>query len=288
MPDDKEIENLIVRALSEDVGSGDITSWAVVDKNFKGTAVIRAKEKGTLAGIKVTEKVFKKVDPKLKFTPFLRDGDKIRPKEKIASVKGNIRSILKAERTALNFLQQLSGVATYTASFVNKVKGTPVKILDTRKTVPALRALQKQAVKSGGGENHRMGLYDMILIKENHIKAAGGIRQAVKRAKSFALKRFKGERLKIEVEVKTLKETGQAARLGVDMIMLDNMSLIRIKKAVKIIRSYDKKVKIEVSGKIDLNRVRQIAKTGVDFISVGALTHSAEALDFNLEVVALS
>jgi nicotinate-nucleotide pyrophosphorylase (carboxylating) len=284
----KEIDRLIALALHEDVGSGDLTSEAVVDGKLRGTALIRAKEKGLLAGIKVAETVFKKVDPELKFTAFLKDGAKIKPKEKIASIKGNMRSILKAERTALNFLQQLSGVATYTASFVDKVKGTSVEILDTRKTVPALRDLQKKAVKSGGGENHRMGLYDMILIKENHIKAAGGISRAIKKAKSFASKRFKGKRLRIEVEAKTLKETEQAARLGVDVIMLDNMSLKQIKKAVKIIRSFDKKVKIEVSGKMDLNRVRQIAKTGVDFISVGALTHSAKALDFSLEVVALN
>lgn len=285
---DKKIEQLITLVLHEDIGSGDVTSKAAVDSGLRGTALIWAKEKGVLAGIKVAEKVFKKVDSNLRFTAFLKDGDRIKPKQKIASIIGSVRSILKAERTALNFLQQLSGVATYTASFADKVKGTPARILDTRKTVPALRALQKQAVNSGGGENHRMGLYDMILIKENHIKTAGSISEAIKGAKLYSSKKSKGKRLKIEVETKTLREAEQAARLGVDMIMLDNMSLNQIKKAVKIIRSHDKKVKIEVSGNVELNEVRRIATTGVDFISVGVLTHSAKALDFSLKVVALN
>lgn len=288
MPDDKQIDKLIALALGEDVGSGDVTSGAVVDQNLRGTAVIRAKEKGVLAGIRIARTVFKKVDRTLKFTSFFEDGDTIRPNDRIALIKGNVRRILKGERTALNFLQQLSGVATYTASFVDKAKGAPVQILDTRKTVPNLRPLQKQAVKAGGGENHRRGLYDMILIKENHIRAAGSISEAIKGAKLYSSKKSKGKRLKIEVETKTLREAEQAARLGVDMIMLDNMSLNQIKKAVKIIRSHDKKVKIEVSGNVELNEVRQIATTGVDFISVGALTHSAKALDFSLKVVALN
>lgn len=287
MLDGKEIEKLIALALREDIEPGDITSRSVVDRNLKGTAVIQAKEKGILAGIKIAEEVFKKVDPNLKFTPFFKDGDRIKPQEKIASIKGDVRGILKAERTALNFLQQLSGVATYTSRFVDKIKGRSAKILDTRKTVPGLRALQKYAVRLGGGKNHRMGLYDMILIKENHIKAAGSVSEAIQRAKSFFSKRIKDKRMKIEVETKTLKQTKEAARMGVDTIMLDNMSLNQIKMAVKIIRSSDKRTKIEVSGKINLNRVKQIAQTGVDFISVGALTHSAKALDFSLKVVTL-
>ena len=188
---DKEIGKVIDRALGEDIGSGDITSNSVVDHNLKGTAVIGVKESGILAGIKIAERVFKKVDPNLKFISFLKDGNRIKPTDKIASITGNIRNILKAERTALNFLQQLSGVATLTFRFVDIVKGTPVRILDTRKTVPGLRALQKYAVRLGGGKNHRMGLYDMILIKENHIKAAGSISEAVIRAKSFNKKRIK-------------------------------------------------------------------------------------------------
>lgn len=287
MMNGKEIEKLIDRALREDIGSGDITSRSVVDLDLEGIAVIQVKESGILAGIKIAQKVFKKINPGLKFTPFFKDGDRIKPQNKIASVEGNIRSILKAERTALNFLQQLSGVATFTSTFVNKVKGTPVKILDTRKTVPGLRALQKYAVRLGGGKNHRMGLYDMILIKENHIKAAGGVDEAIKRAKSFSKKKSKTRKLKIEVETRTLKELEKASQMGVDMIMLDNMSLSQTRKAVKIIRSIDTKIRIEVSGEIDLSKVRQIAKTGVDFISVGALTHSAKALDFSLKVVAL-
>ena len=287
MSNGKEIEQLIDRALREDIGSGDVTSQAVVDRDLKGTAIILAKEKGILAGLKIAQRIFKKVDPNLKFIPFKRDGDRIKPKDKIASISGNIRSVLKAERTALNFLQQLSGIAAYTSTFVNKVKGSSVKILDTRKTVPGLRALQKYAVKLGGGQNHRMGLYDMILIKENHIKSAGGITEAIKKALSFSKKKSKTGKLKIEVETKTSKEVEKAAQMGVDMIMLDNMSLPQIRKAVRIIRSIDENLKIEVSGNIDLDQVRQIAKTGIDFISVGALTHSAKALDFSLKVVAL-
>ena len=283
---DREIDKLIALALAEDVGSGDLTSQAVVDGKLRGTALIRAKEKGVLAGIQVAQRVFKKADPTLKFTSFFKEGDRIRPKDRIALIKGSVRSILKAERTALNFLQQLSGVATYTSGFVAEVKGTPVKILDTRKTVPGLRTFQKQAVRSGGGQNHRMGLYDMILIKENHIKAAGSLSRAVNAAKSYSSRKLGGKRSRIEVEAKTLKEAGQAARLGVDMIMLDNMSLKHIKKAVRIIKSHDRKVKIEASGEIRLNRVKEIARAGVDFISVGALTHSAQALDFSLEVEA--
>ncbi len=283
----KEIEKLIDRALGEDTGSGDITSQCVVGRNLKGTAMIQAKEKGILAGIKIARRIFNKADHNLKFIPFKRDGDRIKPQDKIATIDGNIRSILKAERTALNFLQQLSGVATFTSTFVNKVKGTSVRILDTRKTIPGLRALQKYAVRLGGGQNHRMGLYDMILIKENHIKAAGGVAEAIKRAKSISEKMLVNRKSEIEVETRTLKEVEKAAQMGVDMIMLDNMSLPQIKKAVKIIRSIDKKIKIEVSGNIDFSNVRQIAKTGIDFISVGALTHSAKALDFSLKVVAL-
>lgn len=287
MTNGKEIEKLIDRALWEDIGPGDVTSQVVVNRDLKGTAIILVKEKGILAGLKIAQKIFKKVDPDLKFNAFKRDGDRIKPQDKIASITGNIRNILKGERTALNFLQQLSGVATYTSSFVNKIKGISVEILDTRKTVPGLRALQKYAVKLGGGHNHRMGLYDMILIKENHIRTAGGITEAIKRAMSFSKKKLKTRNPKIEVETKTLKEVEKAAQMGVDMIMLDNMSLPQIRKAVKIARSFDKNIKIEVSGNIGLNQVRQIAKTGIDFISVGGLTHSAKALDFSLKVVAL-
>lgn len=283
----KEIEKMIDRALREDIGSGDITSQCVVDRDLKGSAIILAKEKGILAGLKIARRIFNKVDPDLKFIPFFKDGDKIKPQDKMASIEGNIRSILKAERTALNFLQQLSGVATFTSAYVNKVKGTSVRILDTRKTIPGLRALQKYAVKLGGGQNHRLGLYDMILIKENHIKVAGGITEAIKRAKSISKKMLVNRKPEIEVETRTLKEVEKAAQMGVDMIMLDNMSLPQIKKAVKIIRSIDKKIKIEVSGNIELSDVRQIAKTGIDFISVGAVTHSAKAIDFSLKVVAL-
>jgi nicotinate-nucleotide pyrophosphorylase (carboxylating) len=208
-----------------------------------------------------------------------RDGQKVRKGEKIASIEGKAKDILTAERTALNFLQRLSGIATMTSKYVEKTKRTKAKILDTRKTTPGLRTLEKQAVKAGGGQNHRMGLFDMFLIKENHIKAAGGITQAVKKAKS----RRKKE--KIEVEVRNPSELKEALQSKPDWIMLDNMSTEQMKKAVSIIRAVDPKIKIEASGNVNLKNVRKIALAGVDFISVGALTHSAPALDLSLILI---
>ncbi|MGB2990086.1 MAG: carboxylating nicotinate-nucleotide diphosphorylase, partial [Candidatus Zixiibacteriota bacterium] len=194
-------------------------------------------------------------------------------------VRGKIQGILSAERTAVNFLQRLSGIATLTAKYVEEVKGTKTKILDTRKTTPGLRVLEKYAVKAGGGKNHRMGLFDMILIKENHIKAAGGISKAIKRARSKCRKK------KIEVEVRNLSEVREAIESKSDWIMLDNMRIDRMRKAVRMIRSASRAIKIEASGSVNLKNVRKIALTGVDFISVGALTHSAPALDMSLMLI---
>ncbi|MEO0114550.1 MAG: carboxylating nicotinate-nucleotide diphosphorylase [candidate division WOR-3 bacterium] len=271
----KLIRDLIKIALKEDIGTGDITTKLVVPKKVKVKAVIIAKAKGILAGIDVAKQVFHAVDKTLRFTPMKRDGDRLRPNTIIASIQGKASSILIAERTALNFLQHLSGIATLTNQFVQAVKGTKVKILDTRKTIPGLRILEKYAVKVGGGENHRLGLYDMILIKSNHSKVAGSIVQAVNRVKA-------GNRrgLRFEVEAKNLDEVKTALALNCPMIMLDNMSIAEMRSAVKL-----GKAKFEASGGINLKNVRKIAQTGVDYISIGALTHSAKALDISLQII---
>jgi len=273
---DDKIKHLIELVLSEDIGKGDLTSEATLEQNLSSEGMITAKEDGIIAGLPITEMVFHRVDPDLTFVSSSKDGDRIRRGEKVATITGRVKNILSAERVALNFLQRLSGIATLTSKYVETVKGTNVKILDTRKTTPGLRALEKYAVKMGGGENHRMGLFDMILIKENHIKVVGSISQAIQKAK----KKCPNE--KIEVETKNLEEVNEAVRSGADWIMLDNMSIEEMKKAVKIIRSCKREIKIEASGRVDLNNVRKIALTGVNFISVGALTHSAPALDFSL------
>jgi nicotinate-nucleotide pyrophosphorylase (carboxylating) len=220
--------------------------------------------------------VFRAVNSRVVFKMIKRDGERIRKGEKVALVRGKIQGILSAERTAVNFLQRLSGIATLTAKYVEEIKDTRAQILDTRKTTPGLRVLEKYAVRTGGGRNHRMGLFDMVLIKENHIKAAGGLSRAIMRARS------KRRKEKIEVEVRNLAEAKEAVEAGPDWIMLDNMRIDQMRKAVRTIRSVSRAVKIEASGSANLRNVRKIASTGVDFISVGALTHSAPTLDLSL------
>ena len=224
----------------------------------------------------MAKSVFKEIDSGLVLKPLAGDGDKVRPGKKVALIQGKVKSILAGERAALNFLQRLSGIATFTGEFVRRIRGTRAKILDTRKTTPGLRFLEKYAVKKGGGKNHRLGLYDMILIKDNHIKAAGSVSLAIRKA----LRNRKG--LKIEVETRNLEEIKKALNFKIDRIMLDNFKPEDLKKAVKLIRSKNKNLEIEASGRVNLKNVRRIALSGVDYISVGALTHSAEALDFSL------
>jgi len=279
---DDKIRHLIDLALSEDIGKGDLTTEATIDKGLLAKGVIVAKEEGVIAGLEIVKRVFEKLDPNLILESAFRDGNKVMRKDEVATLKGRVKSILSGERTALNFLQKLSGIATLTSKYLEKTKDTGVKILDTRKTTPGLRVLEKYAVKMGGGENHRMGLFDMILIKGNHIKAVGSIAKAIQKVKA------KYPQEKIEVETKNIKEVEEAISSEVDWIMLDNMSLEEMKKAVKLIRSSQREIKIEASGRVDLNNVREIALTGVDFISVGALTHSAPALDFSLFLVELN
>lgn len=273
-----EIELLIDLALREDLGeNGDVTSNCILNSDDEGQANIIVKKDGIIAGLPIAEWVFKKVNPGLKVQNRVEEGSKVQRYEEVVRIIGPLAGILTAERTGLNFLQRLSGIATLTAEFVRKVAGTKVRILDTRKTTPGFRVLEKYAVRAGGGGNHRFGLYDMVLIKENHIAAAGGIASAVEQTRENMKKRELN--LKIEVEVRNLSEVEQVLNLAVDRLMLDNMSLQKIREAVKLANG---KVELEVSGGVTLETVREIAETGVNYISVGALTHSASSLDLSL------
>lgn len=285
---------LIRRALKEDIGKGDITSNLIIPKDLSVEAEIIAKEDGVLAGGDVARLVFHLADKRVKFISRLKDGARLKKGDTIAILKGPARSILKAERTALNFLGHLCGVATLTSQFVSKVKGTNAKIMDTRKTTPLLRALEKRAVKTGGGFNHRMGLYDQVLVKDNHIKILKILNskseiplgpeifsgQGLNKSKIQILKQ---KRIKIEIEVKNLQELKEALKAGPDIIMLDNVNLGQIKEAVRL--RGRRNIKLEASGGVNLKNVRTIAKTGVDMISIGALTHSAPTLDVSLEII---
>lgn len=268
----KIIKNLIKLALKEDIGSGDITTQATVPENLKAKAIIFAKEEGIICGLEVAKMVFKMLEPKIIFKKLVKDGDKVIFGEKIAEISGKAGKILTAERTALNFLQRLSGIATLTAKFVKRTKPYKAKILDTRKTTPGLRILEKYAVRVGGGKNHRFGLWDGILIKGNHIDLVG-LKESAKRTKKLGKK--------VEVEARNLKEVKEALEAGADIIMLENMDLKTIKKGVELI---GKKALIEVSGGVNLANVREIAKTGVDWISIGRLTHSVKSLDMSLRI----
>jgi len=266
---------LIERAIAEDIGPGDVTSEAILPADLHLRGLIVAKAQGIIAGLPIAEAVFARVDPSIGFTPHVRDGDRVAPGDIVAEVVGPARGMLAAERIALNFLQHLSGIATLTRAFVDAVAATKAVILDTRKTLPGYRVLEKYAVRMGGGQNHRMGLYDMVLIKDNHIAAAGSITAAVARARAAH------PDLPIEVEVKSLDELREALTLDVVRIMLDNMSLEEMRAAVAMASG---RVPLEASGGVTLERVSAIADTGVDYISIGALTHSAPALDLSMEV----
>ncbi|MDI6840206.1 MAG: carboxylating nicotinate-nucleotide diphosphorylase [bacterium] len=273
------LEQIVRLALKEDIGKGDITTELVIPEAATGNALIISKEPGVLAGGSVANAVFKTISPESKFVQRVKDGETFKKGATLFEIHGPIHAILKCERTALNFLQRLSGIATLTYKFVNKVKGTKVKILDTRKTTPGLRELEKYAVRCGGGYNHRFGLWDMILIKDNHIRAAGGIKEAISKIKNQISK------IKVEIEVKNLSEFKEAITYPVDMIMLDNMPIKEMREAVKLAKKRKSKIELEASGGINLNNVREIAKTGVDYISVGKITRSAPSIDMSLEIV---
>ena len=270
-----DIQSLIQRALSEDLGDGDATTNSIVSPDARLEGLIKAKQQGVVAGLKVAAAVFRALDQKIEFQASVQDGTFVDIGVVVAAISGPARSILTAERTALNFLGRMSGIATLTRQFVERVAGTAAKILDTRKTAPGLRAIDKLAVRCGGGENHRFGLYDMILIKDNHIDHAGSLRRAVELAHAA-----RGD-LEVEVEARTLEHVKDAIALGVPRILLDNMSLEMMTEAVRLNRG---RARLEASGNVSLATVRQIAETGVDFISVGELTHSARVFDFSLIV----
>ena len=271
------IDTIIDFALDEDIGSGDITTSSIINSSLKGKAHLIAKEEILLAGIGIFAKVFSRLDPEIVVECFYHDGDVIPDSAHVAKVTGSMRGILTGERTALNFLQHLSGIATLTRQYVKRTEPSTVRVIDTRKTTPGLRILEKYAVRMGGGFNHRFGLFDGILIKDNHIAAAGSITEAVKKMRATA-----PHTLKIEVEVEDIKGLKEAIKAGADAILLDNMSIKEMKEAVSIAGG---KVFLEASGGITLKTVEAISKTGINLISVGAITHSARSVDISLEVV---
>jgi nicotinate-nucleotide pyrophosphorylase (carboxylating) len=275
------VDKAVAEALAEDLGlGGDITTQATVAAGTRAAGVIAARKAGTIAGVQLAEAAFKTLDPFTQFEAFVGDGNRIEPGGVIARVSGEARTLLTAERTALNFLGHLSGIATLTARYVAAVAGTKARIIDTRKTTPGLRALEKFAVRCGGGVNHRFGLFDAILIKDNHIVASGGVGAALERARAQA-----GHLVKVEIEVTNLDEIDEALQLDPDALLLDNMEVSALRAAVMEVAG---RVVTEASGGVNLDTVRAIAETGVDFISVGALTHSAPVLDIGLDFDPLS
>lgn len=278
---DSRIGRLIEQALFEDVGFGDITSESLIPEEQLGKAILLAKENGIISGMEIVQIVFSCVDGQVTVNPKVVDGEIVKPGDVLAELDGPMRSLLTGERVALNFIQRMSGIATATHKYVHAVAGTKAKITDTRKTVPGLRMLDKKAVVDGGGINHRFALDSMVLIKDNHIAAAGGITNAVMQCKAFLSSRAID--IKIEVETTTIEQVKELLKIeGIDRVMLDNYSLDVMKEAVQLING---KIEVEASGGINMQTVRQIAETGVDVISVGALTHSPNALDISLEII---
>lgn len=289
----QEIRHIVAVALQEDQTGQDVTGRFLLDRKQIVQAEIIAKEKGILCGTEIAKYIFRKLDPECEVRLHARDGNKVGPLKKIMTVKGKAFKILSAERTALNFLQHLSGIATLTGKFVDTIKGTEAKIYDTRKTIPGLRILQKYAVRCGGGQNHRMNLSEMVMVKDNHLRLLRNrsLKDEVRRMK-------KEKKIQVELEAQSLQEVKLAIDSGVDIIMLDNMSISQLKKAIRFIRTYHpasqadglpltayRSPLIEVSGGVTLKNVRQIARLGVDRISVGAITHSVPAIDISMEIM---
>lgn len=273
----KAAEVLFNMAYAEDIGNGDITTNNLIDGNDMKNAQFVAKEEGVVAGLQVAEMVFRKFDKDLEWNVLLPDGSHVMPGDIIAGFKGHYRALLSGERIALNFLQRLSGIASFANLCMKEIEGTAIEILDTRKTLPGYRYLDKYAVRLGGASNHRFGLYDMVMIKDNHIQVAGSIANAVE-----AIRRKIPKSIKIEVETTTIEQVIEALEADVDIIMLDNMRTSVMKECVEIIGG---RVKIEASGNMTLNRIREVAHTGVDYISIGALTHSVKALDISQRII---
>jgi len=275
MVEQRLISAAVAAALREDLNTGDITTMSAVPKDKRISGSFIAKAGGVLCGLDVARAVFTYIDPEIRIMARFKDGDTLDKGDKIATIHGHAVSVLTGERVALNFLQRLSGIATGTREAVKKVAGYPIRILDTRKTTPGLRVFEKYAVKTGGGHNHRFTLSDGILIKDNHIKAAGGIKKAVEKARDFA-----PHTLKIEVEVETIAQVEEALEAGAEIIMLDNMTLKMMEEAVKRI---GKKAQVEASGNMDERDLKAVAATGVDFISIGALTNAVKPMDISLK-----
>ncbi|MHB9055321.1 MAG: carboxylating nicotinate-nucleotide diphosphorylase [Paludibacteraceae bacterium] len=277
----KDFIDMIPAWFAEDIGDGDHTTLSTIPADARGKSQLIIKEDGVLCGVEVAREIFKAFDPELKMTVFIQDGTLVRYGDIAFVAEGKIQSLLQTERLMLNIMQRLSGVATRTHEYQRELEGTKTKVLDTRKTTPGLRILEKYAVKMGGGENHRIGLFDMILIKDNHVDFAGGITQAISRAKEYLKKT--GKDLKIEIEVRNFEELQQVLDFGgINRIMLDNFSIENTRKAVEIINGH---YETESSGGITLKNLRQYAECGVDFISVGALTHSVKSLDMSFKAV---
>jgi nicotinate-nucleotide pyrophosphorylase (carboxylating) len=268
------LERVVHAALAEDVGAGDVTTEATVPSDATGSAALLVKEPGVVCGLRAAEATFRALDPEVRFEAFATDGDIVEPPAIVARVTGSERAILTGERVALNFLGRLSGIATLTRRFVDAVEGTGASVLDTRKTTPGLRALEKHAVACGGGRNHRFGLDDAVLVKDNHLRAAGSIRRAVELVRAAT-------DLAVEVECETLDDVREALEVGVDAILLDNMTLAELRESVALTAG---RARLEASGGVSLDTIHAIAETGVDEISVGALTHSAPSLDVSLEL----
>ncbi|MBR3830853.1 MAG: carboxylating nicotinate-nucleotide diphosphorylase [Muribaculaceae bacterium] len=275
---DELIDDLLTLAFAEDVGDGDHTTLSTIPADAMGKQRLIVKETGIIAGVEMARKVFDKFDPELKMTVFINDGAEVKPGDIAFEVEGRVRSLLQTERVMLNIMQRMSGIATVTAKYQKLLEGLKTKVLDTRKTTPGLRMLEKEAVRIGGGCNHRIGLFDMILIKDNHVDFAGGIKEAVESAKKYC--KETGRDLKIELEVRNEEEIKQALEVGVDRIMLDNFTPERTREAVKMINGA---VEIESSGGITIDTLRAYGECGVDFISVGALTHSVKGLDMSFK-----
>lgn len=271
-----ELQRKIEEWLQEDVGSGDVTTMSTIPADEHGVGILYAKESGVIAGLSIAQQVFETVDPALVFTASVEEGAHVKKGDQLAEVSGSVRSILSGERLALNLMQRLSGIATQTNAYVQAVSSTKARVVDTRKTTPGLRFLEKYAVRVGGGHNHRFALYDAVMIKDNHIKGAGGIAQAVEAARAQI-----PHTMTIEVEAETLEQVQEALDAGADIIMLDNMSNADMTQAVALIQG---RAIVEASGGVNLETIRSIAMTGVDVISVGALTHSVKAFDISLDL----
>jgi nicotinate-nucleotide pyrophosphorylase (carboxylating) len=272
-----QVEPIIENALKEDMGARDITTELLFPEDSTCHAIVQAKEEGIIAGVPIAKRIFRRLNKDIQWAENKRDGEGVAKGDILVRIHGSEKAILAGERTALNFIQRLSGIATLTSKFVKAVEGLPVKITDTRKTAPGLRILDKYAVRAGGGHNHRLGLFDGVLIKDNHLKLIGSITEAIRR-----IRKMTGSRFRIEVETSTLDEVREALAAGADIIMLDNMSLRTMRKSVEIING---RTLIEASGGITLRNVRGVAETGVNIISLGTLTHSPKALDISLYLV---